>query len=64
MTNTADVLFPVNSGSSYTVVGWAIMDASSAGNMLYWGDISPSVTVAAGDQARFAASTGITITED
>jgi hypothetical protein len=64
VSNNADVLFPAVTGSAYTVVGWAVMDAVTAGNMLYWGDVSPSVTCNVGDQARFAASTGITVTED
>ena len=41
---------------------WAIMDASSGGNMLYWGDTT-STTMNVGDVPRFAAN-AITITED
>jgi hypothetical protein len=62
ISNNAEVAFPTVTGSAYTVVGWAIMDALTVGNMLYWGDTT-STTMNVGDVARFAAS-GITITED
>jgi hypothetical protein len=60
--NNAEVAFPTVTGSPYTVVGWAIMDALSGGNMLYWGDVA-STTMNVGDVARFAAG-AITINED
>jgi hypothetical protein len=62
--NAADVLFPTVTTSAYTVVGWGLFDAVTTGNFLYWGDISPSVTCNVGDQGRFAASTGLTVTAD
>jgi hypothetical protein len=62
VTNNVEVAFPVVTGSAYTVVGWAIMDAVTAGNQLYWGDCT-STAMNVGDQARFAASS-LTITED
>lgn len=45
-----------------TVVAVAIMDASTAGNMLYWVGIASKVFDAS-DQARFAIS-ALTVTED
>lgn len=60
--NNAEIAFPTVTTSAYTVVGWAIMDAASAGNMLYWGDTT-STTMNVGDVPRFAAN-AITITED
>jgi hypothetical protein len=60
--NNAEVAFPAVTGSAYTVVGWAIMDASSAGNQLYWGDCT-STTMNVGDIPRFAPN-ALTITED
>lgn len=62
VSNNAEVAFPAVTGSAYTVVGWALMDASTAGNMLYWGDCASTV-MNVGDIPRFAAS-AITITED
>src|SRR5580765_466212 len=62
MANNAEVAFPAVTGSAYTVVGWAIMDASTAGNQLYWGDCT-STTMNVGDIPRFAAN-ALTITED
>lgn len=62
VSNTADIDFPVVTGSAYTVVGWAIMDASTSGNQLYWGD-TVSTTMNVGDTPQFAAGT-ISIIED
>lgn len=62
ITNNAEVAFPAVTGSAYTVVGWAVMDASSAGNQLYWGDCT-STTMNVGDIPRFAPS-ALTISED
>lgn len=60
--NNAEIAFPTVTGSAYTVVGWAIADASSAGNILFWGDCT-STTMNVGDVPRFAAN-ALTITED
>ena len=62
VSNTSEIAFPAVTGSSYTVVGWAIMDALTAGNQLYWGDC-PSTTMGVGDIPRFAPG-ALTITED
>jgi hypothetical protein len=62
MANNAEIAFPAVTGSAYTVVGWAILDAVSAGNQLYWGDCT-STTMNVGDIPRFAPS-ALTITED
>lgn len=60
--NNAEVAFPQVTGSAYTVVGWAIMDALSAGNQLYWGDCTSTV-MNVGDIPRFAPS-ALTVSED
>jgi hypothetical protein len=60
--NNAEIAFPAVTGSAYTVVGWAIMDASSSGNQLYWGDCT-STTMNVGDIPRFAPS-ALTVSED
>lgn len=62
ISNNVEVAFPAVTGSAYTVVGWAIMDALSSGNQLYWGDTTSTV-MNVGDIARFAAN-ALTITED
>jgi len=46
------------------VVGFAIVDAASAGNILYWGAISPSKTINNGDPAPSFGIGALTITED
>lgn len=46
-----------------TVVAFAILDAASGGNFLYWGDLTTTKSVENGDTAEFAVG-GITITED
>lgn len=56
--------FVTATGSWGTVASFYIVDASSAGNVLYGGDLSVSKAIASGDTATFASSTGITVTED
>lgn len=46
-----------------TVVAFSIMDALTAGNFLYWGDLTQSKTVDSGDTAEFPSG-AIDITED
>jgi hypothetical protein len=60
--NNAEVAFPAVTSSAYTVVGWGIWDASTTGNLLYWGDTTSTV-MNVSDVPRFAAS-AITVTED
>lgn len=62
ITNAGDLSFPTVTGSAYTVVGWGVFDASTAGNLLYWSDTT-STTMNVGDVPRFAAG-AITVTED
>jgi hypothetical protein len=59
--NTAAVTF-TTCVTAYTVVGWGLFDAATAGNMLYWATVT-TLAIGAGDQATFAIG-GITITED
>lgn len=61
--NGATITFPLASGNWGTVVAFYICDASSAGNVLYGGDLSASRSIATGDTASFGIGT-ITITED
>ena len=45
-----------------TVVGWGLMDAGTAGNMVYWATVTETA-IGVGDQATFGAG-AIVISED
>ena len=47
--NNIDIQFPSPTASWGTVVGMAVFDAASGGNMLMYGPISPAKTVNSGD---------------
>ena len=55
--------FPSATASWGTIQSFYIVDASSAGNVLYGGDLTASKTIGSGDTATFASG-AITITED
>jgi hypothetical protein len=66
ITNAADIRFPAASGAGAnwgTVVALGLLDASTSGNLLWYGPLSASVTVNTGDDFRIAAG-GLTITID
>jgi hypothetical protein len=63
ITNNADVVFDQASGSWGTISYFALFDALTNGNMLYYGALTSSKTINSGDQLKFASG-GITITED
>jgi hypothetical protein len=46
-----------------TVLAWALFDVVTSGNMLYWGDVSPSKLIEINDTAEFAVG-DLDITED
>ena len=46
-----------------TIVAFALFDAGSGGNMLYWGDLVVSKVINSGDTAKFNAG-DIDVTED
>ena len=56
MNNSSTVTFPTPSGSWGTIVGWGLFDASSAGNLLYYSDQSPSQSVTSGVPVKFLAN--------
>lgn len=60
--NVGAVTF-ATAAAAYTVVGWALFDAITAGvgNMLYWATVT-TLAIAIGDQATFGVG-GIVITE-
>lgn len=51
-TTDADINFPTATANWGTVVALALFDASTAGNMLMWGDLAASKTINNGTQAR------------
>lgn len=61
--NGVAIEFATASGGDWgTVTHFALFDAASAGNMLYYGALTSSKTVNNGDQARFATG-ALTVTE-
>src|SRR5262249_13795482 len=62
MANNAEIAFPAVTGSSYTVIGWAIIDAPTTRHMLVSGDTTSTI-MNVGDIPRFAAG-ALTVTED
>lgn len=61
-TNGAAITFVKATADWGTITSIGIYDDPTAGNLLYWGAVSPNKTVLNNDTAEFAAST-ITITE-
>lgn len=63
LSNATEITFPTATAAWGTVVAFAILDAASAGNFLYWGDLTANRTVASGDTAKFAVG-DLDVTED
>ena len=62
--NGTAIEFAAASGGNWgTITHFALFDALSAGNMLYYGPLTSSKVINDGDQARFAVG-ALTITED
>lgn len=61
--NGAAITFPTATADWGTVVAFAILDAASGGNFLYWGDLTDNKTVDDGDTASFAIGE-LDVTED
>lgn len=61
--NTAEITFPTATANWGTVTHFGIFDASSAGNLLYWGALTTSKNVQSGDTIKFAVG-ALTVTED
>lgn len=53
--NNAAITFPVPSGSWGTVTHFAILDATSAGNLLFHGALTVTQTINTGNTVSFAA---------
>lgn len=61
LTNTGAVTF-ATAAAGYTVVGWGLMTAATAGTLIYWATVT-TLAIAINDQAVIAVG-GIVITED
>jgi hypothetical protein len=61
--NAAALTFPTASGSWGTVTHFGVLDASSSGNLLFWGALTASKVVGSGDSFSFAIGT-LVHTED
>ena len=61
--NINAITFPTASGAWGTVVAVGVWDASTGGNLLYFGSLAASKTVASGDVLKFNAG-DLDITED
>src|SRR3990167_2450727 len=61
--NGTELTFASATASWGTVVAFGILDADTAGNLLYWGDLAVSKAVNSGDTAKFPVG-DIDITED
>lgn len=61
--NGTAIAFPAATGNWGTVVAFGVFDASSGGNLLYWGDVTPNRAVNTGATASFAIG-DLDFTED
>lgn len=62
-TNSAAITFADCTAGSSTVVGFAIVDASTNGNVLYWGTVT-SKTIDTSNTPATVAIGGLVVTED
>lgn len=63
ISNSGVVTFPTPTAGWGTVVGWGIFDASTAGNMMIYGDQTPNKTINNGDAVSYAIG-ALTYSED
>lgn len=63
--NGTDIVFPTPTAGWGNVVAWAIYDASTGGNLIYWGAITGGpITVNSGDTPVQFDTGALVITED
>lgn len=55
ISNANDIVFVTATGSWGTITQVGLFDASTAGNLIWWGDLTASKTVANGDVFKFLA---------
>jgi hypothetical protein len=53
--NGTDFVFPEATNAWGLVIAWALFDAATSGNMLYWGDFSLTQTIGVGAAAKVKA---------
>ena len=53
--NGTDFVFPEATNAWGLVIAWALFDAVTAGNMLYWGDFTQTQTIGVGSAAKVKA---------
>ena len=63
ITNTAAITFVTPTGSWGTATHFALMDASTSGNMLAWAALTTPQAIGSGNQVSFAAG-DLDITDD
>ena len=56
LTNTAVITITSSAGSAVTADNFAVFDASTGGNLLFYGALSASKSIAIGDEVKFNAS--------
>jgi len=61
--NGTEIAFVEATASWGEVIAFGIFDAETAGNLLYWADLTANKTIGSGDTAKFAVG-DIDITED
>lgn len=62
--NANPISFPTVTTADWTgIVAWAVMDAATGGNMLYFGTFASTQSVSVGQTASWGAA-GLTFTED
>lgn len=62
--NNGSITYPAPTANWGVVTGWTIWDASTSGNMLYFGPLSVSKTINNGDAAPSFASGALALTFD
>lgn len=62
-TNSGAITFAACTAGTSTVIGFAIVDALTLGNILYWGTVTSKVIDTSNTPATVAAS-GLVVTED
>ena len=63
ISNNTEMAFVTATANWGTITAFALMDAASGGNFLYWGELTADKAVDSGDTARFAAGE-LDVTED
>lgn len=62
--NGTAITFPAPTANWGVIVAFGILDAATAGNLMYWGLVTPNKTVNNGDPAPSFAVGDLDVTED